>query len=336
MRITIVSLLLVSIFSSCSDYGSSRGKKAYLGDFGDAMVVCDRAYWESAEGDSMKVQLTDYVPALMPSQGQLDLEYSAPEYFKGSAKRFRNVIYLDIGDKLQNQTPNIKTTESEFALDQLIVYCKAKTTEDMYELLKSRYKDILRKIHDKEIERKQKALAFKQDSSAVKSVIAKKDYSILVPAKYSVLLDSGNVLWMNKLTTMKKDGLDNYMVRDIVVTTYDYEDQSLFNPENLIEKRDEVLKILTYNAEDSTYVRYQEKVEPTVRVLNTDKNYAVEIRSVWTKEGAFEGGPSVQYALLDYDNRRIIHADARIYAPGSSKREMMRELEAIIKSIKPV
>ncbi len=332
--LTCFSLLLMMY--SCGNYESGRTKKGYLGNYGDAMVVCSNDFWKSDLGDSVKVLLTDYVPALMPAQGQLDLEFTETKNFGGGAKRFRNTIILDIGDRLSNQTPNIKITQGEFAVDQLIFYCYAKTPEAMVGLLSERYLDIINKINDEEILRKQKELSQRLDSSAMKSIAYNKDYEMLVPIKYTVLLDSGNVLWMNKLTSVTKGDLENYVVRDIVVSTYEYDSPGVFELDSLILKRDETLKALTYDSEDSTYIRFQEKIEPTVRVLSGDNDYKLEVRSVWTKEGAFQGGPSVQYVQLDYDHRRVIHADARIYAPNNSKREIMRELEAIIKSIKPL
>lgn len=332
--LTYFGLLL--ILNSCGNYDSKGSKKGYLGSYGDAMVVCSQDFWKSTQGDSVKVLLTDYVPALMPAQGQLDLEFTESKNFKGGAKRFRNTIVLDIGDKLNNQTANIKTTKEEFAVDQLIFYCYAKTPEDMVTLLSERYLDIINKINDEEILRKQKELSQRLDTSAMKSIRLKKDYEVLVPLKYTVLLDSGNVLWMNKLTSTAKADLENYIVRDIVISTYDYDSPGVFGLDSMMAKRDEVLKIVSYDSEDSTYIRFQERIDPTVRVLSGENDYKVEVRSVWTKVGAFQGGPSVQYVQLDYDNRRIIHADARVYAPNNSKRDIMRELEAIIKSVKPL
>ncbi len=337
MRLSLFTALIILIVSSCSNYESGSSLKAYLGDFGDAMVVCDQEFWDGTNGDSIKILFTEYLPATMPAQGQLDLEFSSPVNFKGSAKRFRNVLYLDIGDRVNNQTANIKTTKGEFANDQLIVYAYAKTEAEMMTLLSQRYKDILYKINDEEIKRKQAILSYRQDTSSVNRVRSKKGYDMIIPEKYTVLVDSGNVLWMNKLTSVMDNDLEKYTVKDIVVSTYDYDSEEIFELENLIKKRDEFLKPITFDEEDSTYVRFQEKLDPVKRTLRSEGNeYQVEIRSLWTKEGAFQGGPSIQFVQLDYKNRRVIHADARIYAPGNYKREMLREVEAIIKSITPV
>jgi len=164
----------------------------------------------------------------------------------------------------------------------------------------------------------------------------KKEYDICVPLKYTVLLDSGNVLWMSKVTSRDKKEYNDQRFSDVVVTTYPYSSEKDFELENIISKRDSVLKKLTYNPEKGTFRRFQERCDPVVHAIGSGEEYAVEVRSMWTTEGKFQGGPSVQYVLLDYERARIIHADARVYAPNASKREMIRELEAIIKSIKPL
>jgi len=336
MRIVTIILLFVLALFSCGDYENRGGLKAYLGDFGDILIVTDSDLWDGDFGDSIKILLTDYVPAIMPAQGQFDLEFSSTKSFTGSAKRFRNILHIDVGDKLNNQDPTITTSKSEYALDQLIVYAKAKTEQDMLSLLSKRYKDIINKVNDEEIIRKQKALSFRQDSSVLDAIERKKGFKMIVPSTYNVLLDSGNVLWINKVSTVREDDLDKYTVRDIVVSTYVYESEDMLALENLLIKRDEVLRKITFDDSDNTYIRHQEKHDPTVRILSGGNDYKMEIRSLWTKEGAFQGGPSIQYIQLDYENRRIIHADARVYAPGNYKRELIRELEAMIKSITPI
>jgi len=336
MRALTILLLIVLGLSSCGDYENRGELKAYLGDFGDVLVVIDRDLWEGDFGDSIKILFTDYVPAIMPAQGQFDLEFSAPENFKGSAKRFRNVLHIDIGDKLNNQEPTITTSKSEHALDQIVVYAKAKTEEDMLTLLSKRYKDIINRVNDEEMGRKQKLLSFRQDSSVLETIERKKGYAIIVPSSYKVLVDSGNVLWVNKVSSVRQDDLEKYTVRDIVISTYDYESEDMLTLENILIKKNEVLRSITFDDSDNTFIRHQEKHDPTVRIISGGNDYKMEIRSLWTKEGAFQGGPSIRYIQLDYDNRRIIHADARVYAPGNYKRELIRELEAIIKSITPI
>ena len=50
MRALTILLLIVLGLSSCGDYENRGELKAYLGDFGDVLVVIDRDLWEGDLG----------------------------------------------------------------------------------------------------------------------------------------------------------------------------------------------------------------------------------------------------------------------------------------------
>ena len=47
----------------------------------------------------------------------------------------------------------------------------------------------------------------------------------------------------------------------------------------------------------------------------------------------FMGGPFVHYAIVDTNRNEIIHLDGFVYAPKFNKREYLRELEALIRTV---
>jgi len=222
-RLILISLLVALYLASCGR-PSASGKDPYIGAFGEAMVFCDFEFWNSDyANDTLKQMLTSYVPAAMPAQEQLTINHAELKYFKkGSPRKFRNIIHIDIGDKLQNQKPTISYTTGQYAKDQLIVYVRAKTTDDMKALLNQGCSKIINRINDKEAERKQTVLEFRSKKNEERNIREKKDYNIVVPAKYTVLLDTGNVLWMSKITSRKKDEYNEQKFLDVVVTTYPY------------------------------------------------------------------------------------------------------------------
>ncbi|MEA2041959.1 MAG: DUF4837 family protein, partial [Bacteroidota bacterium] len=63
-------------------------------------------------------------------------------------------------------------------------------------------------------------------------------------------------------------------------------------------------------------------------------NFAVITRGLWRVEGAFMGGPFVNYAVLDKARNRIVYIDGFVYAGRQEKRRFMREVEAIVSSIR--
>jgi hypothetical protein len=65
-----------------------------------------------------------------------------------------------------------------------------------------------------------------------------------------------------------------------------------------------------------------------------DKRYAYETKGTWEMENDFMSGPFINYSIVDKPNKRILVVEGFCYAPSKEKRDLMFELEAIIKTIK--
>jgi len=66
--------------------------------------------------------------------------------------------------------------------------------------------------------------------------------------------------------------------------------------------------------------------------LELDGMYTKEFRGVWEMTNSFAGGPFNTYLIVDEDNRKLIYVDVFVLAPGKDKRNMMMQLDYIIKS----
>ncbi|MCB0408861.1 MAG: DUF4837 family protein [Flavobacteriales bacterium] len=55
---------------------------------------------------------------------------------------------------------------------------------------------------------------------------------------------------------------------------------------------------------------------------------------MWYVKGDFMGGPFINYTFVDEKRNKVISIDGYVYAPRFDKREYLRELEALIRSIK--
>jgi hypothetical protein len=72
-------------------------------------------------------------------------------------------------------------------------------------------------------------------------------------------------------------------------------------------------------------------------LFNTFKmngNYAAELRGQWKLENDFMGGPFVNLSILDVLQNRVVTLDGFVYAPSKDKRNFLRQVEAMLHSIK--
>ena len=72
-----------------------------------------------------------------------------------------------------------------------------------------------------------------------------------------------------------------------------------------------------------------------MKEIRVNKSYCAEVRGLWKmKNGGAMGGPFVSHTRLDEINHRMITIEGFVFAPGTKKRNPMRQLEAIIYSAK--
>jgi hypothetical protein len=60
---------------------------------------------------------------------------------------------------------------------------------------------------------------------------------------------------------------------------------------------------------------------------------AYETKGTWQMKNDFMSGPFINYVIFDKENKRILVLEGFCYAPSKEKRDLMFELESIIKSI---
>src|SRR5690606_20467333 len=116
-----------------------------------------------------------------------------------------------------------------------------------------------------------------------------------------------------------------------------YESEYQFLPDSLIAWRNETAK--NYLFEDpGNPVSYLVTEEQNARVLSQQVNFnghfAMEIRGLWRTNTSTMGGPFIGYGIADEPQGLIYYIEGFAYAPGTDKREFMRELETILWSFK--
>jgi hypothetical protein len=78
----------------------------------------------------------------------------------------------------------------------------------------------------------------------------------------------------------------------------------------------------------------EKRLDQINNVIKHNGNYASEMRGLWRVENDFMGGPYVALSELDASNQRVINAFGFVYAPSKDKRNLLRQVEAMIYSLK--
>lgn len=78
----------------------------------------------------------------------------------------------------------------------------------------------------------------------------------------------------------------------------------------------------------------EDYIPPVFKNVDIDGQFAIETRGLWRTKGDFMGGSFINYTIFDENNNQRIMLDAFLYAPDSKKRNLVLELESILRTLK--
>jgi len=180
---------------------------------------------------------------------------------------------------------------------------------------------------DAEMKRFQKAQKAQKDNKIVKKLSDIYKLSMIVPEGYIFAVCNENFCWMRKET--------KYWGQSILIYIQDYTDTSLLLNKNIVSLRNKMTRRYVFGSMDSSYMVVDEKYIPTQsEYYDFAGHFSIKTQGIWKMVGDFMGGPFVSYSILDEKRNRIITVDGFLYAPTDDKRDLLRQIEAILLSTK--
>ena len=151
---------------------------------------------------------------------------------------------------------------------------------------------------------------------------------IQIPTDYEKALQGENFLWLRKDIG---SGNNNLLI-------YTASFSALYNKNALVTNslfiRNQVSKKYVLGKTDGSYMITEQAYYPSFHTTEIQNNLAYEMRGSWEFHKDFMTGPYVNFAIRDNKRKRFIIVDGFAYNPVHSKKELLFEMEAIIKSTK--
>jgi hypothetical protein len=102
---------------------------------------------------------------------------------------------------------------------------------------------------------------------------------------------------------------------------------------DIVKIRDSVGQLWIHGSAPGTKMVTEEAYSPYFSKTTLLGNKTYETKGTWQMKNDFMSGPFISYAIFDKAHRRILVLEGFCYAPSKEKRDLMFELESIIKSI---
>ncbi|WP_158867356.1 DUF4837 family protein [Maribellus comscasis] len=327
MKIRIYSVVLLSVFISglfsCSN-NSTEMYKNITGKAGEMIVVISEQSWNGEPGKVLRETLAQPQLALPQDEPIFDLVDVPHAAFKSIFKSTRNIIQTSISSNVEKE--EVKFTDDVWAYPQATVQITAKTPDRFVELFSENRDKIISYFISAEKER----LTMNYNQYYEKGVynILDRDFEVTmkVPPGFQIAKEAEDFIWYKYETPEISQG--------VIFYSYPYVSDSAFTSNYQIRIRDSLLKTHVPGPRDGSYMSTEKRIEPIVNVFKHNGNYATEMRGLWRVENDFMGGPYVSIAELDTDKQRVLVAFGYVYAPSKDKRNFIRQVEAMIYSLK--
>lgn len=308
------------VFVACKkDPKDNTNLKTSAGRINTLSIITENKLWTSELGDSIRAKFASAVDGLPQQEPLFTLKHYPPELFDGFITTTR--IALIIG-KTDVNTFEIKA--NEFAQPQTTVHIGGTNQEEIIKILEKNHHQVIEAFKIQELAENQTRI--KKSLLDVDKIKQKFGVNIKIPDAYKYILEKNKFMWIRKET---HSGNASLMIYEVPISQLKNENEII---QNIVAMRDTIGKNIegtlpnTFMMTEAAYAPYFFEIYLTGR-----KTY--ETKGTWELKNDYMGGPFINYAILDEANNRFLVLEGFCYNPSSSKRDLMFELEAIIKSL---
>jgi len=326
----LIFLFLLLNVSCLKNPGSDRsGKNLTLpnitGSAGEVLIVMDNNQWKSNGGNALRESLEQEYPALPQPEPLFDLIHITSEAFDDLFKMHRSIIITDVSSV--HKVSEIKYFENTWAKPQIVIRLLAPDPESLNRLIIENTDRLISNLQ--QYDRKRLADVYRSGKDlGIRSILSKFGIDLAIPRGYNVDINS------EEFASLSIESSQSSQV--IFIYHYPYYDKNDFTTERLIEKRNEFTKKYTVGSRSGSYMTTANIFPPMVFDLKINGQDFVEVRGLWELNKGFMGGPFISHSTLDSAHNEIITVDAYVYNPNDKKRNLMRQMEAIVYSFELV
>ena len=344
-------VLFIAVAFGCSESAREANRKDMLpkarGEADEIILVVDSTQWADTVGLGEELRKTFMAPMLgLPQDESLfNVSKVNPRRLNSVLKSAKNMVFVMT---LDSKTPDsrvlqqfftdqslnqIKRDTAIFMRTQRDVFAKGQTVMFLFssseELLAKKInynRSQIRELFEASARETIKGQIF---NSAQKQLAARikesHNVSLTIPFGWEKARDLKNFVWLRKMDAETEQSLFIYYEP--------YTDQGIFNA--IGEFRDKITRRNLYDGENpDVYIQRQEIIPVFTERVNFNGNFAVEARGLWKISDNSRGGPFVSYTIVDEGSGLVFYVEGYVDSPGTRKKNLVRELEAILSTFK--
>lgn len=308
--------MVVVLFNSCKDSGNLLLPKSGGRPYEILIMASD-----SLCRNLMDSILSADVAALPQSEPCFDVSVTDCGHFNETARLARSIVIVTVNTR-QFTTTRIRYGKNIWAKPQTVVYINTPSVEAFRHDMATLGQQLTRLLTRAEQNVVMSELNRNSNQRVNEKIEKNFGCSMKIPASMTSSKQGRDFLW---LSDNDKETMSNICV-------YSYVSDE-FNMERAVAVRDSVMK---QNIQGERQGMYMKTVRQSVAAeLSNEKNGKTMImRGLWEMYADAMGGPFVSHSIIDTVQHKIIVAEAFIYAPNRKKRNLIRNAEAVVYTLR--
>ena len=312
MKQKALILSFLATFLSCSDKNQKLLPNS-SGKINNISVVSSDEIWEGKVGEVIRENFARPIYGLPQIEPVFSLNHIPSTVFTGFVTKSRTILKIDISD-----TEGVFNFKNTYASPQRIIQITGSTTEKIVTTINQNINSIYSSLYLNELQEKQRRIA--KNLNQTQAIKKSTGLTLRFPSAYRVAKVDSNFVWIRR--DIETGSVNLFVSR--------YSDK---NNSSIVKIRDSISRQHIPGPIENTHMSTDLIYTPNTQEINVGGKQVFETRGLWEIEGQFMAGPFLNFqAKLGDDD--FIMLDGFVYSPGSTKREYIFELEAIMRSLK--
>ena len=312
-------LIFSGFFCSCIKKDNRKTEKTSE-KINTISVIIDDQLWNGEVGDSIRNKFASPVIGLPQEEPLFTINQYPVKLLEGFMTNSRNIIVI----KKESEN-KFEIVKNEYASPQNVTHISGKTTAGILEQIEINAPEIIKRMRQTEIEENQRII----DTSRLSTKKIKRKFKIdlHIPKGYNYVLERRKFIWLKKEITSGNTSILIYQVPLYKL----HAGKNVLN--SIIKTRDSIGNLYIHGTSRNTQMVTEDSYAPYLFHTNINGKEAYETKGTWELKNDFMSGPFLNYSIVDRVNNRVVVLEGFCYDPSKEKRDLMFELEAIMKSI---
>ena len=311
-------IFAIVLFTACKTKPKEVHPRA-TGAIDEVLVVCGDTLWNAGVNEGVRKALDKEFPMLFPEESVFSFVRVKGRGVTELLKRSRNLLMIRKANR-----NSFESVQNKYAQPQDMFVITGKTIADIDAIL-SEFKDsIVHSYYQSDLVYLQSQIkrANQSDDVGLKEM----GVYLEVPDDYMHVVNARAFQWFRK--NILKGSSYN-----VIVYESPWDAHRRIDANTMVKLRDScVSRFVEGDAGSRMITEDRAGLHPEVKTVRWGKRSLAQMRGLWKMDKAFFGGPFLSYWCADEAHKRLVTVEGFLFAPNEEKRNMMIQLEAILKT----